>query len=134
MTQPEYEQLKKHLVEQRRIGMDLVERAFEAQMRALETVWAIQGGTGPVALPMPAPPSPPERPRRRATAVTTDVFEILPSLPERFSRREVCDALDYEPDRGSLYKTLQTLVAKGYIEIEAKGIGQRGTTYRKTED
>ena len=37
MTDSEYEQLKKHLEEQRRIGMDLVERAYEAQIRALET-------------------------------------------------------------------------------------------------
>jgi len=135
MTDPEYEQLKKHLEEQRRIGMELVERAYEAQMRALEAIRRIQGSAGPVALSAPAPSPPIEQPRQRtAPEVTQEVVEILPSLPERFTRRDVCAALGYEPDRGALYKTLQELVAKGYAEIEAKGTGQRGTIYRKTPD
>jgi hypothetical protein len=135
MTQPEYEQLKKHLVEQRRIGMELVERAFGAQMRALETVWTIQCGAGPVALPAQAPPPPPEQPRRRtATEVTADIVKIYGSLPERFSRREICEALGYEPDRGVLYKALQELVKLNYTVAETQGKGQAATVYRKTPD
>jgi hypothetical protein len=134
MTLPEYEQLKQHLEEQRRIGMDLVERAYEAQIRALEMIRMIQGGTGSVALPAPAPSPPPERPQQRtAPQLTKEVVEILPSLPERFTRRDVCEALGYEPDRGALYKSLLELVAKGYAEIEAKGTGQKGTVYRQTD-
>ncbi|MFL6236204.1 MAG: hypothetical protein ACJ76N_23935 [Thermoanaerobaculia bacterium] len=133
MTDPEYEQLKQHLEEQRRIGMDLVERAYEAQMRALEMVRMLQGGAGPVALPTPASPPAQERPgRRTAPEVWHDVCEIFPSLPERFTRRDVCDALGYEPDRGALYKVLQGLAAQGDFAIEAKGKGQTGTVYRKT--
>jgi hypothetical protein len=134
MTDPEYEQLKQHLEEQRRIGIDLVERAYEVQMRALEMVRMLQGGTGPVALPTPVSPPAQERPgRRTAPQLTKDIVEILPSLPERFTRRDVCEALGYEPDRGALYKSLQELVAKGYAEIEAKGTGQKGTVYRQTD-
>jgi hypothetical protein len=135
MTDPEYEQLKKHLEEQRRIGMELVERAYEAQMRSLEMIRMLQGGSGPVALPAQAPPADPERSRHRtATEVTSDVLGIIGSLPERFSRREVCEALGYEPDRGALYRTLQTLVQGGWAVVEAKGKGQTATVYRKTPD
>lgn len=134
MTDPEYEQLKKHLEEQRRIGLELVERAYEAQMRALEAVRALQGGAGPVALPMPVPPPAPEQPRRRtAPEVWRDVCQIFPSLPERFTRRDVCDALGYEPDRGALYKALEGLAAQGDFAVETKGHGQKPTVYRKTD-
>ena len=134
MTDPEYEQLKKHLEEQRRIGLELVERAYEAQMRALEMIRTLQGRAGPVALPTPVPPPAPERPRHRtASEMQDDVIEIFPSLPERFTRRDVCEALGYEPDRGALYKFLQQLAAKGDFAIEAKGKGQKGTVYRKTD-
>lgn len=61
-----------------------------------------------------------------------DIRRIFPSLPERFSRRDVCAALGYEPDRGALYKSLQKLAAQGDFEIEVIGKGQKGTVYRKT--
>lgn len=135
MTDPEYEQLKKHLEEQRRIGIDLVERAYEAQMRALEMIRTLQGGAGPVALPAQAPPTAQERPRHRtATEVTSEIVKIYGSLPERFSRREICQALGYEPDRGVLYKALQELVELNYTVIETKGKGQTATVFRKTPD
>lgn len=135
MTDPEYEQLKKHLVEQRRIGMELVERAYEAQVRALEMIRTLQGGAGPVALPAQGPPPVPEQPRQRtATEVTSDIVKIYGSLPERFSRREICEALGYEPDRGVLYKALQELVKLNYTVVETQGKGQTATVYRKTPD
>jgi len=135
MTDPEYEQLKKHLEEQRRIGAELVERAYEAQMRSLEMIRTLQGGAGPVAPPAQAPPAAPERSRRRtATEVTADVFRIIDSLPETFSRHEVCEALGYEPDRGALYKALQQIVNLHYATVETTGKGQTATVYRKTPD
>ena|SRR3982751_4125534 len=134
MTDPEYEQIKKHLEEQRRIGIELVERAYEAQMRSLEMIRTLQGVAGPVALPTAAPPPAPEQSRRRrAREVWDDVCEIFPDLPERFTRRDVCAALGYEPDRGALYKTLQRLAAEGEIAIEATGQGQKPTVYRRIE-
>jgi hypothetical protein len=56
-------------------------------------------------------------------------------LPERFSRRDVCAALGYEPDRGALYKLLQDIGAKGKdFVIETVGKGQTATIYRKMPD
>ena len=116
--------------------MELLERAYEVQMRALELVWMIQGGTGPAAPTAPAPPAPPTPPERHwhrtAPQVEADVHGIFHALPGRFSRRDVCGALGYEPDRGALYKILQALVLEGRVEVEATGKGQRGTLYRKT--
>jgi hypothetical protein len=112
-----------------------VEKAYEAQMRALEMIRALQGGAGPVALPAQAPPPAPEQSRRRtATEVTADIVKIYGSLPERFSRREICEALGYEPDRGVLYKALQELVKLNYTVVETQGKGQTATVYRKTPD
>jgi hypothetical protein len=135
VTDPEYEQLKAHLEEQRRIGVDLVERAYEAQMRALEMIRTLQGGAGLVAPPAQATPPGPERSRHKtATEVTSDIVKIYGSLPERFSRREICEALGYEPDRGVLYKALQELVKLNYTVVETKGKGQTATVFRKTPD
>ncbi|HEY3567333.1 MAG TPA: hypothetical protein VGP73_05305 [Thermoanaerobaculia bacterium] len=135
MTDPEYEQLKKHLEEQRRIGMELVERAYEAQVRALEMIRTLQGSAGPVALPAQGPPPAPERPRHRTAAeVTADIVKIYGSLPETFSRREICAALGYEPDRAVLYKALKELVQLNYTTVETTGKGQTATVYRKTPD
>jgi hypothetical protein len=141
MTQGEYELSKKRLEEQRRAGVELVEKAFEAQVRALELVWMLQGGGGPVALlagieaPAPAAPAfplPPERPRRRSgPEVEEDVLAAFPRFPEVFTRTEACAVLGYEPDRGALYRALKTLVADGLARIEQRGNGQAAAVYRK---
>ncbi len=136
MTRDEYERSKTRLEEQRRSGVELVEAAYEAQVRALDLVWMLQGGVGPVAFSsgasVPAP-VPAERPRRRsASEVDEDVRAAFSQLPERFTRREVCAVLGYEPDRGALYRSLQTLVEEALVRVESAGEGQRATVYRKT--
>ena len=137
MTQNEYEQSKQRLAEQRRAGVELVERAYEAQMRALELVWMLQGGAAPAGAGVPAPaasapPPLPERPRRRSgPEVEEDVLAALPRLPEVFTRKEVCHALGYEPDRGALYRTLKKLAGDGLTHVEFAGDGQRPARYRK---
>ena len=140
MTQAEYEQSKQRLQEQRRAGVELVERACEAQMRALELVWMLQGGTGAAALPAgvvaaaPAPPAPapPPEQRRRGPEVEKDVEVRFSDLPESFTRRDVCRVLGYEPDRGVLHRVLKKLLTDGLTRIEDKGDGQRPARYRKT--
>jgi hypothetical protein len=142
MTRDEYERSKERLEEQRRSGVELVESAYQAQMRALDLVWMLQGGPGSVALsaagpaaPAPAPQAPPapvDRPRRRsASEVEDDVRAAIPRLPERFTRRDACASLGYEPDRGALYRILQTLAEDALIRVESTGEGQRATVYRK---
>lgn len=142
MTQAEYEHSKQRLEEQRRAGVELVERAYEAQMRALELVWMLQGGTASAALPAgvvtaapvsPAPPIPPEQPRhRKGPEVEDDVYAKFWQLPEVFTRRDVVRVLGYEPDRAVLHRILKRLLGDGYTSLEFKGDGQRPAKYRKT--
>ncbi len=141
MTHNQYEQHKQRLEEQLRAGIQLLETAYKAQIRALELVWMLQaeigGGLGSLVSPKPAAKQeaapPPSKPRRRTIAdLEVDVRAALPRLPETFTRRDVCSALGYEPDRGSLYRILQELVQKGSAGVESVGEGQKPTVYRKT--
>lgn len=143
MTREQYEQRKRRLEEQLRDGIQLLESAHQAQVRALDLVWMLQaeeGGasrTGEGAAfiasePAPAP-APSRRPRRRgAGELADDLDAALPRLPETFTRADVCAALGYEPDRGSLYRVLQELVEDGIARVESSGSGRLPTTYRKT--
>ena len=143
MTHNEYEQSKRRLEEARRTGVEMVEAAYQAQMRALEMVWMLQGGlaegifsSAGSGAPAPAaqePPSPPPtRPRKQsADEVDDDVRANFWRLPESFSRGDVCEALGYEPDRGALYRCLKRLREEGSLDIESKGSGQKATIYRK---
>jgi hypothetical protein len=151
MTREQYDLRKRRLKEQLEAGIQLLESAYQAQVRALDLVWMIQAeDTGAevarseAALPPPPapaapapapqePPSPPSRPRRRSPSeVSADVEEALPRLPTLFTRGDVCDALGYEPDRAVLYRILQELVQKDWIRYEERGAGQRATVYRRT--
>lgn len=144
MTRDEYERSKQRLAEQRRAGVELVETAYQAQVRALDLIWMLQGegaGGPPAALfsPTPAAPAPaqpeplsPDSPQpRSAPEVDDDVRAALSRLPERFTRRDVCEALGYPPERGALYRALRQLVQEALLEVETLGIGRRATIYRK---
>jgi DNA-binding PadR family transcriptional regulator len=52
-------------------------------------------------------------------------------LPERFAFSDVCQALGYTPDRGSLYRALQELKDLGYIAVHSSGAGTQPTRYRQ---
>lgn len=145
MTRDEYERRKGRLEEQLRSGIELLETAHRAQMRALDLVWMVQaeedagtswsetGAPGaPPSIPQEPPPPPDQPRRRRAPEVDADVRAIFARLPRTFTRRDVCDALGYEPDRGALYRTLQDLTREGIVRVETPGGGQRATAYRKT--
>jgi len=147
MTRDEYEQHKRRLEEELRAGMELLATAHRHQLRALELVWAAMGGDGvqippaalvPVsgipaapAVPAPAAEPPPLR-RRAAWALFADVQDALSRVPEVFDRNDLCQALGYEPDRGSLYRTMQQMTREGLLAIEQKGSGKTPTCYRKT--
>lgn len=136
MTRDEYERRKQRIEEQLRAGIELMESAYRAQMRALDLVWMVQAEEDAEAPPPPPAREPlpaPDQPRRRsALEVDDDVRAVFASLPETFTRRDVCEALGYEPDRGALYRSLQDLTRSGILRVEARGGGQRATTYRKT--
>ena len=131
VTRDEYERSKWRLVEQRRAGIELIETAYQAQARALDLVWMLQGeGAGGKAVTALAQQEPP--PHRMPIVMQADVRAVLPHLPERFTRRDVCKLLGYEPGRAALYRYLQDLVEERRISIEEKGEGRRATVYRKT--
>jgi len=147
MTRDEYEHSKARLAEQRRSAMEMVEAGYQAQIKALELYWSLQSRQGEVSQPTevssdaPAavPPLGPEPPpsvetvfRRNAPGVDLDVRAAFPRLPETFTRREVCQALGYEPHRGALYQSLQKLVLMGFLRIFERGMGHRAVVYQKT--
>jgi hypothetical protein len=148
MTREQYEQRKRRLDEQLHAGIQLLESAHQAQVRALDLVWMLQAEEGGAGLSgerlageavRDAPPAvqeapqAPGRPRRRmAGELEGEIHGILPQLPETFTRADACAALGYEPDRGSLYRALQDLVRGGFVRVESFGSGRIPTIYRKT--
>jgi hypothetical protein len=144
MTREQYEQRKRRLEEQLQAGIQLLESAHQAQVRALDLVWMLQaeeGAAGPVAEaaslsspePSPAPPPSPS-PHRSPRHLEDDLRAVLPRLPERFTRADACAALGYEPDRGNLYRILQDLVRERRLRVESVGSGRKATIYRKTDE
>ena len=150
MTHDEYEQRKRRLEEELRAGVALLETAFRHQIRALQLVWAAAGGEDveipppvvalpaaraplPAAPALPAPPpAPPPPARRRSWELLDDIMTALAGIPEVFDRNDICRAIGYEPDRGSLYRTFQELTQDGVIAIERRGTGKLPTRYKKT--
>lgn len=145
VTREQYNLHKRRLEEQLQAGIQLLESAYQAQIRALDLVWMLHAEeagvevTGAAAAAAPAPatqaPTPPAAsppPRRRMPGeVSEEVLAVLPRLPELFTRGDVCEALGYEPDRAVLYRVLQELRQEGHIDIKSPGAGQRATVYRQ---
>lgn len=141
MTHNEYEQRKRRLDEQLRVGIEWLQAAHRQQVEALNLLRANDGGadeTSPAvdltqAVPPPAPSEPQTagRPRRRAGELYNEVRGILDKMPEVFDRNHVCEQLGYEPDRGSLYRTLEQLKDEGLLAREAWGAGRTPSRYRK---
>src|SRR5437763_2035166 len=124
MTQDEYERTKARLAEQRRSAMEMVEAGYQAQLKALELYWTLQGGKGegaqpvefisggPAAAPTPgqaAPPAVEAETRRSAPEVDADVRATFPLFPETFTVRDAYRALGYQPYRSALYLSLRKL-------------------------
>ena len=141
MTRDEYEQRKRRLNDQLRVGIEWLQTAHRQQVEALDLLWANDEEAGsrsptverrravppPAALPLQAS----VRPRRRAWALYSEVQGVLPKVPEVFDRNHICEQLGYEPDRGSLYRTLEQLREEGTISRESRGAGRTTTRYRK---
>lgn len=141
MTQNEYEHYRRRLDEQLASGIELLKAAHAQQVHALELVWKMVSSEEALraAAPPPAPEAPaaaaapPQRsPRQGAQELISDVEAALPRLPEVFDRKDVIQALGYEPDRSSLYRVLQELAQKGVLVKVSIGEGRVPTTYSKT--
>lgn len=156
MTRDEYEERKRRIEAQLREGVELLEAACRQQLRALDLVWMTtaegdvafpsmpleplgslsgpaQSSSPPVAIPsLPEAKPPSNRPARRAAwQLLKDVENALAEAPEVFDRNDICDALGYEPDRGSLYRIFQQLVREGVLGLEDRGLGKQPSRYRK---
>ena len=139
MTREDYEAQKRRLAEQHRALLEMVETAHQTQLRALEIVWRMMSGEGSAEslLPRPAaaappPPAPPAKQRQKAGELYNDVVAALPGLPEPFTQSDVCQAIGYTPDRGSLYRALQELRVEGSLGVQSRGSGSQPTRYRRT--
>lgn len=149
MTRDEYEKRHRRLAEELRAGVELLEAAYRSQVRALQLVWAAAGGDveippsvvatfpGEPAAAAPAfpalPAAPPPPARRGAWDLFNDVQGAIDEAPEVFDRNDICRILGYEPNRGSLYRTLQELIEEGACALEERGTGKVPTRYRKIE-
>ena len=141
MTREQYEDQKRRLAEQHRSLVEIVDSAYQSQLRALEMVWRMLFGEGggevrpapaPVAAPaQPVAPAPPARRRRKAGELAEEVLGVFPHLPEIFDFTDVCRLLGYTPDRGSLYRVLQEMRIEGRISTASFGSGTKPVRYRR---
>lgn len=139
MTREDYETQKRRLAEQHRSLVEMVDAAYQTQLRALDLVWRMMAGEGtpetlapppPPATP-PAAPAPPPRRRLRAGELKHDIAAAFYRLPDPFTFSDVYQAIGYEPDRGSLHRALQDLKEEGHLALHSRGTGTQPTRYRK---
>jgi len=141
MTREEYERRKRRIEEETRTAVELVEASGRVQLRALELVWLTSGedsldapflllpsGARDAAEAVPVRPAP----RRSVAEIEEDVRTALARCPETFERRDIIEALGYEPDRSTLYRVLRDLAREGTLTVSILGAGQRGTRYRRS--
>ncbi|MEO6194223.1 MAG: hypothetical protein ABIS20_14540 [Thermoanaerobaculia bacterium] len=137
MTREDYEEQKRRLAEQHRALLEMVETAHQTQLRALEIVWRMMSGEGsaeplpPRAAAAPPPAAAPARRRQKAGELYHDIVAAFPRLPESFTQADVCGAIGYTPDRGSLYRVLQELRQQGHLARQSSGSGNQPARYRR---
>jgi hypothetical protein len=107
VTREEYQTRKQRLAEQLRTGIELLQAAHRRQMAALEVLW-IGTGEKPAAA-VTVPPAPP--PRQKTGELYGHVVGALAKVPDVFTRDDLLACLGYQPNRASLYRILQDLIA-----------------------
>ncbi|HEV7667211.1 MAG TPA: hypothetical protein VGS22_01725 [Thermoanaerobaculia bacterium] len=150
MTRDEYEERKRRIEAHHRFSTELIDAARQQELRALELVWmtTAEGSFGRSLPPMPSEeatlPSassaspgkgaPPAKARRRSLWEIVDkVVEVLPGLPDPFDRNDVCQALGYELDRGTLFRMFERLVDERRVKRVTRGEGRIPSQYRRVE-
>jgi len=152
MQQGEYERRRRALEEQCLADLELVRSAYQAKIRALETLWLISPevsilpaspppllpaetslpGEAPSssvpAVPAVAPPAPATVRRGQARA---EIEAALSSLPEVFDKQDIVRALGYEPSRPTLNRAFEHLLRGGRIVIEKGSLGNTPSVYRR---
>jgi len=135
MTRSEYEARRRRLDEELRAVMESVQAGHQARIQLLDLMWSMSssGMPGP-EIPSAAakPPEPELPPRRRGAGELLDrVLEILPGLPEIFTKVDIEKALGERIERSSLFRILRELERDGRLRTEALGRGRYPTTYRQ---
>lgn len=135
MTRNEYEARRRRLDEELRAAMELLKAGHLAQVQMLDLLWkmATDGTEIPTTPATPPPPAPQRRPRRRGRGELVDeVIDLLPRLPEVFTKDDVEQALAEPADRSSLFRVLQELQGSGWFKLDRPGQGRYPTAYRQT--
>jgi hypothetical protein len=136
MTRSEYEARRRRLDEELRAVLEAVQAGHQARVQLLDLMWGMSntGAPEPEA-PSPAaakPPEPESRPRRREPGELLDgIMEILPGLPELFTKDDIEKALGERIDRASLLRILRELERGGWLRTETPGRGRYPTAYRR---
>ena len=136
MTRSEYEARRRRLDEELRAVLEAVQAGHQARVQLLDLMWGMSStGVSEPQAPPPAAPMPPEpepRPRRRGAGELLDgVLEILPGLPELFTKDDIEKALGERIDRASLLRILRELEEDGWLRTETLGRGRYPTVYRR---
>jgi hypothetical protein len=145
MRSREYEQRRRSIEEQLQADLELIRAGYQAKLRALEMMW-LHSAEGDGEAPRNEVPAGAETPRETAPRETRtdepaavsrrrdvlgDVEAVLPGLPELFEKRDLVQALGYEPSRSTLFRALDTLREEGKIEIVLYSTGGTRTQYQK---
>ncbi len=138
MTRSEYEARRRRLDEELRAVLEAVQAGHQARVQLLELMWGMSStGVLEPQAPPPVPPKLPEeepRPRRRGAGELMDgVLEILPGLPELFTKDDIEKALGERIDRASLLRILRELEEDGWLRTETLGRGRYPTVYRRMQ-
>ena len=115
--------------EQLRTGIELLRAAHRRQVEALEVLWNGKGEK-PVAARSVAPTP---VPRQKTGELYSDVVGALAKVPDVFTRDDLLACLGYQPNRASLYRILQDLIADGVLATASPGGGRTPSSYRKTK-
>jgi hypothetical protein len=132
MTPGEFEQKKRALEEQLRSGIEMLQRSFQIQLRALELVRWSEGPAGDL------PDGSPERePLRRRSewsepgVLLSRVEEALGQLPDEVTKNDVIRVLGFTPERSSLHRAITKLERRGILALQTRGDGRLPSVYRK---
>ena len=161
MDRHEFENRLRALDERLEASIEVLRGAHRIERRALELVWLTSPGNldasgVPLALlanpaapgsalslaafagasaalpPAPAKKALPAPPKWRSADLAARVEELLPQMPEVFSRDDLLPHFGGNPpERSMLYRVIRDLVWAEEIEVEERGWGRTPVRYRR---
>jgi hypothetical protein len=123
MTREEYERRRQRLDGELRAGIEALETAHRLQVRALELTWMMISQETVAPAPPPAELEDGDHP--------LSYLEVIARCPDVFDRNDFCRVLGFEPERSTLYRSLQELVQDGTLTVQQRGEGRTPTRYAK---